>query len=104
MDATIANLIEEQRQVDSANHDPKAQAMEFDVIDGPPIRFSSAAGRGYIVKNDCGDCGSTSMLFSHPGYVATVDFGSDDDIKNPAARGCEMDVLARSFLWRDDRH
>jgi hypothetical protein len=97
----IAGLVEEQRQVDSANHDPKAEAGEFDVLDGPPTRVSSAAGRGYLLENDCGDCGSTTLMYDHAGYIGSISFGGDDDIPSPARHDCEMNVLARTFVWKE---
>ncbi len=101
VDGIVARLLDSQRQVDSANHDPKSTAMQFDEIDGPPIPFVSPTGRGFLIDDDCGDCASSRMLFGRRGYIATVGIGFDDDVKEPQRHNCEMNVIAQSFRWRE---
>lgn len=100
LDGRIARIVAEQRRIDSVNHDPNAVAQEFDEIDGPPQPFTTAAGRGFVIDNDCGDCASTTMLWGRPGYVAELSIGGDDDVPELGLHLCEMRAIGKTFNWR----
>jgi hypothetical protein len=100
LETRVARMVESQRKIDSINHDPKTVVQEFDEIDGPPLAFMTATGRGYVIDNDCGDCAATTVLFGRPGYIAEVNFGGDDDVPNLGRHVCEMTVVAKTFTWR----
>jgi hypothetical protein len=100
LEARIARIVAAQRTIDSINAEPHADAREFDNIDGPPQRFTTATGRGYMIDNDCGDCASTTLLFGRPGNVAVIGLGGDDDVPDLARHSCEMTAIGKSFAWR----
>lgn len=54
LEARVAQLVAEQRRIDSVNRDSQKEAMEFDELDAPPRPFTTAAGRGYIIDHSCG--------------------------------------------------
>ena len=100
LEARIARMLASQRTIDSINRDPKTVVHEFDEIDGPPQPFMTPTGRAYLIDNDCGDCAATTLLFGHPGYIAEVGLGGDDDVPDLGRHICEMTVIAKTFAWR----
>jgi hypothetical protein len=101
IDGLVAELIAEQRAVDSANKDPKRLAYEFDVIDGPPRPIEVGGERAYFIDDDCGDCVEARIVLGRPGYIATVHLSTGDDTPMVARHTCEMMALGRTFRWRD---
>ena len=94
-------MVAAQKAIDSINKDPNTTVHEFDDIDGPPRPFTTAAGRGYLIDNSCGDCASTMVLFGRRGWIADIGFGSDDDTPEGGRHECEMLTVAKSFAWRE---
>lgn len=101
LEGRIARMIASQKVIDSINHDPHTTVYEFDEIDGPPQPITTAAGRGYLIDESCGDCAATTVLFGRRGWIAEIGFGSDDDTPEGGRHECEMRAVARSFAWRD---
>jgi hypothetical protein len=101
LDGRIAKMIASQKVIDSINNDPRTIIHEFDDIEGPPQPFTTAAGRGYIIDDSCGDCAATTVLFGRRGWVGEIWFGSDDDTPEGGRHECEMRVVATSFAWRE---
>jgi hypothetical protein len=102
IEGRVAQIVAAQRVIDSINRDPRTTAMEFDDIDGPPEPFTAAAGRGYRIDGNCGDCIAISLLFGRPGYIATVAIGGTDDVPMLPRHVCEMIVLGKTLRWRAD--
>lgn len=100
LEARIARMVASQRTIDSINHDPTTVIHEFDEIDGPPRPFMTPTGKGYLIDNDCGDCAAMTLLFGHPGYIAEVGAGADDDVPDLGRHLCEMTVVGKTFAWR----
>lgn len=100
MEARIAQLVAQQRTIDSINHDPNTVLHEFDVIDGPPQRFRTRTARGYLIREDCGDCAHVSLLLEKPGYVAWVELRADDDVPDLGRHVIEMTEIGTTFTWR----
>lgn len=100
IDARIAQLVAEQRRIDSANKNPHAEAFEFNEIDGPPVRIPTSVGQGYLITRDCGDCAAMEAQFAHAGRFATISFGGDDDVPELGRYLCEMEVVAKTFNWQ----
>lgn len=100
LEARIASLVAEQRRIDSVNRDPNTVIHEFDEIDGPPVPFTTRAGRGYRIEDSCGDCTSTRLLLARPGYVAQIALGADDDTPDFVRHWCEMIVIGKTLTWR----
>jgi hypothetical protein len=100
LDAHIARMLASQRAIDSINRDPQTVVHEFDEMDGPPKSFMTPNGRGYLINNACGDCAATTLLFGHPGYIAGVELGGDDDVPDLGRHLCEMTVVGKTFAWR----
>lgn len=101
IEGRVARLVAEQRVIDSVNKDPKAEAGEFNVIDGPPEPITTRAGRGYVINNDCGDCAATTVLFGRPGQIAAISLGGDDNVPMLPRHLCEMMAIAKSFSWSE---
>jgi hypothetical protein len=40
------------------------------------------------------------MLFGHPGHIAEIALGGDDDVPNLGRHLCEMTVVGKSFARR----
>jgi hypothetical protein len=94
----MAALVEEQRKIDSVNRIPGV-IERFNEIDGPPARFRTAAGIGYLVDYDCGDCGSYELFVGRPPQLASIRYGGDDTQPQGGRYLCEMKVVARTFNW-----
>lgn len=101
LEGRIAKMIASQKVIDSINNDPHTTIHEFDEIDGPPRPFTTAAGRGYLIDESCGDCAATTILFGRRGWIAEIGFGSDDDTPEGGRHECEMLAVAKSFAWRE---
>lgn len=101
LEGRIAKMVAAQKVIDSINKDPNTTVHEFDDIDGPPQPFTTAAGRGYLIDDSCGDCASTTVLFGRRGWIAEIGFGSDDDTPEGGRHECEMRTVAMSFAWRE---
>lgn len=98
VEARVARRVAEQKRIDSVNTDPRREGYEFDEMNRPPMPFVARGARGYLIDESCGDCAETSIVFGRGGYIATIRFGGDDD----APRGpmlCQMQVVARTFVW-----
>jgi hypothetical protein len=101
LEERIARMIASQKKIDSINKDPATTVGEFDETDGPPQPITTAAGRGYLIDDSCGDCASTTVLFGRRGWLAEINFGSDDDTPEGGRHECEMGAVAKSFVWKD---
>ncbi|HYD52864.1 MAG TPA: hypothetical protein VEA99_09565 [Gemmatimonadaceae bacterium] len=99
LEARVARMVAEQRLVDSMNADPRSEAMEFDVLAGPPQPFDTSHGRGYRIDDACGDCAASTLMFGKAGLIASVSL-SADAMPGAGHRMCEMMAVARSFAWR----
>ena len=102
LEARVASVVARQRSIDSINRDPATKVHEFDEIDSPPREFVSAAGRGVMLDNSCGDCASVSLLWGSPGYIADISFGGGDNVPDLAQHLCEMTAIGKTFTWRGD--
>jgi hypothetical protein len=100
VEARIAQLVAQQRTIDSINHDPYTVLHEFDEIHGPPQPFRTTSGRGYLVNVDCGDCAHVELYFGRPGYVAYVELLADDDVPDVSRHLREMIEIGKTFAWR----
>jgi hypothetical protein len=100
LEARIARMVAAQHAIDSTNSDPNTIVQEFDEIDGPPQQFQTAAGRGYLVDENCGDCVAITVLFGRPGYVAELALGGDAGVPDINRHVCEMTVVAKTLAWR----
>lgn len=100
VEGQVARQVAAQRRIDSINADPKTTAMEFDEINGTPEPFTTEAGRGYRIEDNCGDCMAIRLLFGQPGYIATVALGGDAGAPMLARHACEMLVLGKTLRWR----
>jgi hypothetical protein len=100
LEQRIAARVAEQKRIDSVNADPK-NIQEFDDMFGPPTPFIGRAGHGYEIDEGCGDCMSMTVLFARPPVLATIGYGFDDDVSMPWRHHCEMDVIARTFSFRE---
>jgi hypothetical protein len=101
LEERIARMVASQKKIDAINENPSTTIAEFDEIDGPPQPITTPAGRGYVIDNSCGDCASTTVLFGRRGWIAAIDFGSDDDTPEGNRHECEMQAVAKSFAWRE---
>ena len=100
LEARVASVVARQRSIDSINRDPATKVHEFDEIDSPPREFVSAAGRGVMLDNSCGDCASVSLLWGSHGYIADISFGGGDNVPDLAQHLCEMTAIGKTFTWR----
>jgi hypothetical protein len=98
LNSRVARLVAEQRRIDSVNRDPRAEAMEFDEINGPPRPVMTPTGRAYVIDHSCGDCAASTLRFGRSGKIADVSL-SADAMPGAGRRMCEMMVVARSFAW-----
>lgn len=94
LEARITRIVAEQRRIDSAGD-------EFNAIDGPPEAFVTPNGRGYYIDNDCGDCAMSTLMFWKRGSIAVVGFGGDDQVPSLGRHLCEMEVVGKTFAWRE---
>lgn len=101
LEERIARMVAAQKKIDSINNDPHTTIGEFNDMDSPPQPITTAAGRGYLIDDSCGDCASTTMLFGRSGWLAEINFGSDDDTPEGNRHECEMQAVAKSFVWRE---
>jgi hypothetical protein len=101
LEQRIARLVAEQRRIDSINRDPQAPDQEFDEIDGPPQPFTTSAGRGFLIDNDCGDCAAITLLWGRSGSIAELNLGGDDNVPELGRHLCEMTAIGKTFSWRD---
>lgn len=99
LEARVAQLVAEQRRIDSVNRNPSDGILEFDEIDGPPRPFTTPGGSGFVIDHSCGDCGATTFKFGREALIADVSIMADA-MPGAGQRMCEMTVVARSFAWR----
>ena len=99
LEARVAQMVAEQRRIDSVNRDPGTAVSEFDEIDAPPRSFTTPAGGGYVIVHSCGDCAATTLKFGRSGQIADISV-SAEAVPDAGRRMCEMTVVGRSFSWR----
>jgi hypothetical protein len=66
------------------------------IIDSLPLGPVAAVH----LDTDCGDCASRIILTAHRGWMAKIEYASDDREGNSPILTAHLAALARSFRWR----
>ena len=95
-DSAGGGVAEMVRSLTTADTTDVALDRPATVIDSVPLGLVAAVH----LDTDCGDCASRIIITAHGGWMAKIEYASDDREGNRPDLTAHLAALARSFRWR----